>query len=48
MMLVASALFGMFFFVSLYAQDVLHYSPLKAGFAFLPLSLGIVDRKSVV
>ena len=42
MMLVASALFGMFFFVSLYAQDVLHYSPLQAGFAFLPLSLGIV------
>jgi EmrB/QacA subfamily drug resistance transporter len=42
MLLVASALFGMFFFVSLYAQDVLHYSPLKAGFAFLPLSLGIV------
>ncbi len=42
MMLVASALFGMFFFVSLYAQDVLHYSPLQAGFAFLPLSLGII------
>ncbi|HEX3802652.1 MAG TPA: MFS transporter [Solirubrobacteraceae bacterium] len=42
MMLVASALFGMFFFVSLYVQDVLHYSPLKAGFAFLPLSLGII------
>lgn len=42
MMLVASALFGMFFFVSLYAQDILHYSPLTAGFAFLPLSLGIV------
>jgi EmrB/QacA subfamily drug resistance transporter len=42
MLLVASALFGMFFFVSLYVQDVLHYSPLKAGFAFLPLSLGIV------
>jgi EmrB/QacA subfamily drug resistance transporter len=42
MLLVASALFGMFFFVSLYAQDILHYSPLKAGLAFLPLSLGIV------
>jgi EmrB/QacA subfamily drug resistance transporter len=42
MMLVASALFGMFFFVSLYAQDVLHYSPLRAGFAFLPISLGII------
>ncbi len=42
MMLVASGLFGMFFFVSLYVQDVLHYSPLQAGFAFLPISLGIV------
>jgi EmrB/QacA subfamily drug resistance transporter len=42
MMLLASALFGMFFFVSLYAQNVLHYSPLTAGLAFLPLSLGIV------
>ncbi len=42
MLLVASALFGMFFFVSLYVQDVLGYSPLKAGFAFLPLSLGII------
>jgi predicted MFS family arabinose efflux permease len=42
MLLVASALFGMFFFISLYAQDILHYSPLKAGLAFLPASLGIV------
>ncbi len=42
MMLVASALFGMFFFVSLYAQEILQYSPLTAGFAFLPLSLGII------
>jgi len=42
MLLVASALFGMFFFVSLYVQDVLGYSPLKAGIAFLPLSLGII------
>jgi EmrB/QacA subfamily drug resistance transporter len=42
MLLVASALFGMFFFISLYAQEILHYSPLKAGLAFLPASLGIV------
>jgi EmrB/QacA subfamily drug resistance transporter len=42
MMLVASALFGMFYFVSLYAQDILGYKPLTAGLAFLPLSLGIV------
>jgi EmrB/QacA subfamily drug resistance transporter len=42
MMLVASALFGMFYFVSLYAQEILHYKPLTAGLAFLPLSVGIV------
>jgi EmrB/QacA subfamily drug resistance transporter len=42
MMLVASAMFGMFFFASLYVQDVLHYSPLRAGLAFLPVSLGII------
>ena len=42
MMLVASAMFGMFFFASLYVQDVLGYSPLKAGLAFLPISLGII------
>jgi EmrB/QacA subfamily drug resistance transporter len=42
MLLVASGLFGMFYFASLYVQDVMHYSPLRAGFAFLPISLGIV------
>ncbi len=42
MMLVASAMFGMFFFASLYVQDVLHYSPLRAGLAFFPVSLGII------
>src|SRR5207245_11082682 len=41
MLLAASAMFGMFFFISLYVQEVLGYSPLKAGFAFLPASLGI-------
>ncbi|HEY2654782.1 MAG TPA: MFS transporter [Solirubrobacteraceae bacterium] len=42
MLLVASAMFGMFFFVSLYVQEILGYSPLKAGLAFLPASLGII------
>ncbi|HTW12070.1 MAG TPA: MFS transporter [Solirubrobacteraceae bacterium] len=42
MLLVASGMFGMFFFASLYVQDVMGYSPLKAGFAFLPASLGII------
>jgi EmrB/QacA subfamily drug resistance transporter len=42
MLLIASAMFGMFFFISLYVQEILGYSPLKAGLAFLPASLGIV------
>jgi EmrB/QacA subfamily drug resistance transporter len=42
MLLIASAMFGMFYFASLYVQDVLGYSALRAGFAFLPVSLGII------
>jgi EmrB/QacA subfamily drug resistance transporter len=39
---VAGSLFAMFYFLTLFVQDVLGYSPLKAGFAFLPVSLGII------
>jgi EmrB/QacA subfamily drug resistance transporter len=42
MMFVAAGMFSMFFFASLYVQDVLGYSPLKAGLAFLPVTSGIV------
>ncbi len=42
LLLVASAMFGMFFFASLYVQQILGYSPLKAGLAFLPVTLGII------
>ena len=35
-------LFAMFLFLCLYLQVILHYSPVKAGFAFLPFSLGII------
>ncbi len=38
----SAALFSMFFFLTLFVQDVLHYSPLRAGFAFLPVSAAIV------
>jgi EmrB/QacA subfamily drug resistance transporter len=41
-LLVGGATFGMWFFVSLYLQEVLHYSPIKAGLAFLPMTLCIV------
>ena len=41
LLLVASGLFGMFFFASLYVQEILGCSPLKAGLAFLPVTAGI-------
>ena len=34
------SLFSMFFFISLYVQNVLGYSPIKAGLAYLPLAIG--------
>jgi EmrB/QacA subfamily drug resistance transporter len=40
--IVVGGLFGMFFFASLYVQRILGYSPLKAGFAFLPVTIGII------
>src|SRR5215213_5256375 len=40
--LVAMALFSMFFFISLYMQQVLGYDALKAGVAYLPLAIGII------
>ena len=42
MFLVASGLFAMFFFNSLYLQRVLDYGPLKAGLAFVPFTAGII------
>ena len=39
---IAMALFAMFFITSLYMQQVLGYEPLKAGLAYLPLSVGII------
>jgi len=46
-LLVAMALFSMFFFVSLYMQQVLGYEPLKAGLAWLPLAFGIIVSAGV-
>ncbi|MEU1267707.1 MFS transporter [Streptomyces sp. NPDC005799] len=38
MLSLAAAIFGMFFFLTLFVQDVLNFSPLRAGLAFLPVS----------
>jgi EmrB/QacA subfamily drug resistance transporter len=42
MLLVALAMFGVFFFVSLYMQNILGYSATEAGASFLPMTVLIV------
>ena len=45
---VGVALFGMFFFLTLFVQNILGYSPLRAGLAFLPVTAGIILTATVV
>jgi EmrB/QacA subfamily drug resistance transporter len=40
-LMVVGGLFAMFFFASLYLQNILGYSALTTGFAFLPVTAGI-------
>ena len=42
MFVVAAGLFAMFFFNTLYVQRVLGFSPLEAGFAFVPFTAGVI------
>jgi len=46
-LLLYGALFSMFYFVTLYMQQVLHYSPLRAGLGFLPMTLGVFAASNV-
>jgi EmrB/QacA subfamily drug resistance transporter len=39
---IGMSLFSMFFFNTLYMQNVLHFSPIKAGLSYLPLAVGII------
>ncbi|MEV8532047.1 MFS transporter [Streptomyces sp. NPDC051211] len=39
MLFLACAIFGMFFFLTLFVQNVLDFSPIQAGLAFLPVSV---------
>jgi MFS family permease len=41
-LLVALAMFGVFFFVSLYMQNILGYSAVQTGAAFLPMTVLII------
>src|SRR5689334_17474512 len=42
MLCIATGLFGVFFFLTLFIQTVLGYSPIRAGVAFLPFAVGVV------
>ena len=46
-LLVGASLFSMFFFVSLYMQQVLGFSPLKTGLSYLPLAITIIVSAGV-
>jgi EmrB/QacA subfamily drug resistance transporter len=46
-LLIGMSLFSMFFFISLYLQQILHYDALKAGIAYLPLALLIIVSAGV-
>jgi EmrB/QacA subfamily drug resistance transporter len=46
-MLVGAGLFGAFLFLTLYLQFVLGYTPLEAGFASLPVTVGVLISATV-
>src|SRR5262249_19223825 len=41
-MVALAGFFPMFFFLTLYMQNVLHYSPIQTGAAYLPLTGGVI------
>jgi EmrB/QacA subfamily drug resistance transporter len=42
MLCVATGLFGLFFFLTLFIQNVLGYSAIRSGIAYLPFAIGVV------
>jgi EmrB/QacA subfamily drug resistance transporter len=42
MILVMGGMFAMFFFATIYVQEVMGFSPIEAGCAFLPFTVGII------
>ncbi|MFB6876094.1 hypothetical protein [Streptomyces sp. NPDC056323] len=42
MLLLVASMLGMWFFLTQFLQEVLGFSPIRAGFAFLPLTAAIL------
>jgi EmrB/QacA subfamily drug resistance transporter len=47
-LIIACTLFSMFFFLTLYVQNVLHYSPVKTGVSFLPVTFIVAIMSGIV
>jgi EmrB/QacA subfamily drug resistance transporter len=47
MFLLYAAVFAIWFFLSLYLQQVLHYDPLQTGLRFLPMTLAIMATSTL-
>jgi EmrB/QacA subfamily drug resistance transporter len=47
MLVAAAGIISMFFFLTLYMQNVLHYSPLKTGAAYLPFTAGVAVAATI-
>src|SRR5262249_54691118 len=43
-----SGLYSMFFFLTLYLQNVLEYSPIRTGLAYLPITAGFIVSVGIV
>jgi EmrB/QacA subfamily drug resistance transporter len=48
MLFLATAMFGVFFFLTIFVQEVLGYSALRSGVAFLPFAVMVVLMSGVV
>ncbi len=48
MLALATAMFGIFFFLTIFVQEVLGYSALRSGLAFLPFAVTVVLMSGVV
>jgi EmrB/QacA subfamily drug resistance transporter len=48
MLLICAAMFGTFFFLTQYMQEVLGFSPLRAGLGFLPMALAMFGTVRVL
>ncbi|MGX5189010.1 hypothetical protein ACWKT5_41510 [Streptomyces avermitilis] len=47
MLFIGAGMFATFYFLTLYAQLILGYSPVRTGFAFLPFSFGMAAAAGV-